>query len=70
MHPSIIGQYVYVMMPLGSEDAAPFKQLMATDPAARERVGEPLEIPAELVASADAPEEPVYEEPSAEAKRG
>ena len=58
------------MMPLGSEDAASFKQLMATDPAVRERVGEPLEIPAELVESADAPEEPVYEEPSAEAKRG
>ena len=70
MHPIIIGQNVYVMMPLGSEDAASFKQLMATDPAARERVGEPLEIPAELVESADAPEEPVYEEPSAEAKRG
>ena len=63
MHPIIIGQNVYVMMPLGSEDAASFKQLMATDPAARERVGEPLEIPAELVESADAPEEPVYEEP-------
>lgn len=70
MHPIIIGQNVYVMMPLGSEDAASFKQLMATDPAARERVGEPLEIPAELVESADAPEEPVYEEPAAEATRG
>ena len=70
MHPIIIGQNVYVMMPLGSEDAASFKQLMATDPAARERVGEPLEIPAELVESADALEEPVYEEPSPEAKRG
>ena len=32
MHPIIIGQNVYVMMPLGSEDAASFKQLMATDP--------------------------------------
>lgn len=70
MHPIIIGQNVYVMMPLGSEDAASFKQLMATDPAARERVGEPLEIPAELVESADASEEPVYEEPAAEATRG
>lgn len=70
MHPIIIGQNVYVMMPLGSEDAASFKQLMATDPAARERVGEPLEIPAELVESADESEEPVYEEPSPEAKRG
>ena len=70
MHPIIIGQNVYVMMPLGSEDAASFKQLMATDPAARERVGEPLEIPAELVESADASVEPVYEERPPEAKRG
>lgn len=69
MHPIIIGQNVYVMMPLGSEDAASFKQLMATDPAARERVGEPLEIPAELVESADAADGPTYEEPAAEATR-
>lgn len=69
MHPIIIGQNVYVMMPLGSEDAASFKQLMATDPAARERVGEPLEIPAELVETADAADGPTYEEPAAEATR-
>lgn len=70
MHPIIIGQNVYVMMPLGSEDAASFKQLMENDPAVRKRVGEPLEIPAELVETADAGSgEPTYEEPAAEAKR-
>ena len=64
MHPIIIGQNVYVMMPLGSEDAASFKQLMANDPAARERVGEPLEIPAEFVEDSDSADaEPAYEEP-------
>ena len=70
MHPIIIGQNVYVMMPLESEDAASFRQLMESDPAARKRVGDPLEIPAELVEPADAAEEPVYEEPAPGAKRG
>ena len=70
MHPIVIGQNVYVMMPLSSDDSASFRRLMDTDPSARKRVGDPLEIPAELVESADASEEPVYEEPSAEAKRG
>ena len=70
MHPIIIGQNVYVMMPLGTEDSASFKRLMENDPAARERVGEPLEIPAELVEPADAPEEPVYEEPAKDGEAG
>ena len=64
MHPIIIGQNVYVMMPLSGEDAASFKQLMDENPSARERVGEPLEIPAKLVEAADAHDgEPTYETP-------
>lgn len=64
MHPIIIGQNVYVMMPLSGEDAASFKQLMDENPSARERVGEPLEIPADLVEAADAHDgEPTYETP-------
>lgn len=62
MHPIIIGQNVYVMMPLSSEDSASFKQLMDTNPAARERVGEPLEIPAK-VEDAAADDDATYEVP-------
>ena len=62
MHPIIIGQNVYVMMPLSSEDSASFKQLMDTNPAARERVGEPLEIPAK-VEDAVADDDATYEVP-------
>lgn len=66
MHPVIIGQNVYVMMPLSNDDSASFKQLMETDPAARARMGEPLEIPAELVEHIDqTDDEPIYEEPKA-----
>ena len=61
MHPIIIGQNVYVMMPLSSDDSASFKQLMETNPAARERVGDVLEIPA-TVEEVPA-DEPTYEEP-------
>lgn len=71
MHPIIIGQNVYVMMPLSSDDAASFRQLMDRDPAARQRVGEPLEIPAELVEAAEgADAEPTYEEPEAKNAEG
>lgn len=71
MHPIIIGQNVYVMMPLSSDDAASFRQLMDRDPAARQRVGEPLEIPAELVEPAEgADAEPTYEEPEAKNAEG
>lgn len=71
MHPIIIGQNVYVMMPLSSDDAASFRQLMDRDPAARRRVGEPLEIPAELVEPAEgADAEPTYEEPEAKNAEG
>lgn len=61
MHPVIIGQNVYVMMPLSGEDAASYRQMIEANPHARGSMGEPLEIPAEIVESVD--EDPSYEEP-------
>lgn len=61
MHPVIIGQNVYVMMPLSGEDAASYRQMIEANPHARGSMGEPLEIPAEIIESVD--EDPSYEEP-------
>ena len=59
--PVIIGNNVYVMMPMAGEDAASFKELMAESPQAGEAFDEPLEIAAESVE--DAGSEPAYEVP-------
>lgn len=61
MRPVIIGQNVYVMMPLSGEDAASYRRMIEENPHARGGMGEPLEIPVEVVESLD--EDPVYEEP-------
>lgn len=61
MHPVIIGQNVYVMMPLSGEDAASYRQMIEANPHARGSMGEPLEIPAEIIESVG--EDPSYEEP-------
>ena len=61
MHPVIIGQNVYVMMPLSGEDAASYRQMIEENPHARGSMGEPLEIPAEIIEPVD--EDPAYEEP-------
>lgn len=58
--PVIIGNNVYVMMPIAGEDAASFKELMATSDAASAAFGQPLEIGSENVTVEDAP---VYEVP-------
>ena len=58
IQPVIIGNNVYVMMPMAGEDAASFKELMATSSAASASFDAPLEITAQVK---DA--EPVYEEP-------
>ncbi|WP_139653115.1 TerC family protein [Raoultibacter phocaeensis] len=49
IQPVIIGNNVYVMMPMAGEDAASFKELMATSSDANAAFGAPLEIPAEAV---------------------
>ena len=54
--PVIIGNNVYVMMPMAGEDAASFKELMAGSASANAAFGEPVELEPENV-------EPVYEEP-------
>lgn len=53
--PVIIGNNVYVMMPMVGEDAASFKELMATSDTAGQTFSMPLEIDADV--------EPTYEEP-------
>lgn len=59
--PVIIGNNVYVMMPMAGEDAASFRELMAESSQAGEAFDEPLEIDAESVE--DAGGAPVYETP-------
>lgn len=59
--PVIIGNNVYVMMPMAGEDAASFKELMVESAQANEAFDKPLEIDAESVE--DAGDEPVYEAP-------
>ncbi len=46
--PVIIGNNVYVMMPMAGEDAASFKELMATSDTANAAFGQPLEIGAQV----------------------
>lgn len=58
--PVIIGNNVYVMMPMAGEDAASFKELMATSDTASAAFGQPLEIGSENVTVEDAP---AYEVP-------
>lgn len=59
--PVIIGNNVYVMMPMDGEDAASFKQLMLESAQATSAFADPLEIEAETVE--DAGSEPSYEVP-------
>ncbi len=59
--PVIIGNNVYVMMPVAGEDAASFRELMAESSQASDAFREPLEIEAESVEDADSA--PVYEPP-------
>ena len=59
--PVIIGNNVYVMMPMAGEDAASFKELMASSTSAGDTFSQPLEIDAGNVEVKDA--EPTYEEP-------
>ncbi|WP_165045336.1 TerC family protein [Adlercreutzia sp. ZJ138] len=47
VQPVIIGNNVYVMMPVAGEDAASFKQLMAASDGARAALDDPLEIEVE-----------------------
>lgn len=47
IQPVIIGSNVYVMMPVSGEDAASFRDLMATSPEANAAFGAPLEIEVE-----------------------
>ena len=63
--PVIIGNNVYVMMPMAGEDAASFKELMATSDAASAAFGRPLEIDAENVDVEDVTttDDPAYEVP-------
>ena len=58
IQPVIIGNNVYVMMPVAGEDAASFKELLATSDEAGRAFDRPLEIGAEV-----ADVEPTYEEP-------
>ena len=60
--PVIIGNNVYVMMPMAGEDAASFKELMATSDTANAAFGQPLEIGAQ-VEDVPASEDPSYEVP-------
>lgn len=59
--PVIIGNNVYVMMPMAGEDAASFKKLMLESAQANNAFSEPLEIGAESVE--DAGSDPAYEAP-------
>lgn len=62
IQPIIIGNNVYVMMPVTGEDASSFKELMATSTEANNAFGAPLEINAQVE---DVPsDEPTYEEPA------
>ena len=65
MTPVIIGNNVYVMVPMAGEDAASFRELAASSAEAGAAFDEPLEIDAADVhvedAGADA--EATYEEP-------
>lgn len=64
--PVIIGNNVYVMMPVAGEDAASFKELMADSAQAGEAFAKPLEIGSDDVQVEDAfaaDEEPLYEPP-------
>lgn len=61
IQPIIIGSNVYVMMPVAGEDAASFRELLATSDAAGRAFSRPLEIDARDVEVADAA--PEYEEP-------
>ena len=65
IRPVIIGNNVYVMMPMTGEDAASFKELMATSDTASAAFGQPLEIGAENVTVEDAADasDPAYEVP-------
>ena len=64
IQPVIIGNNVYVMMPMAGEDAASFKELMATSTQAEAAFSAPLEIGAENVSVEDAEgEDPAYEVP-------
>lgn len=56
IQPVIIGNNVYVMMPVGDEDATSFKQLMASSAQAGAVLSEPLEIEAEVEAVEDVAE--------------
>ena len=59
-HPAvIIGNNVYVMMPMAGEDAASFKELMASSSTASAAFDAPLEIGAQVEDV-----EPTYEEPA------
>ena len=61
VRPVIIGNNVYVMMPMVGEDAASFKELMAGSAAAGESFSQPLEIGAKVEdVSGD---DPTYEVP-------
>ncbi len=54
IQPVIIGNNVYVMMPMEGEDAASFKQLIADSQTANTVFTEPLELDAAAVEAADA----------------
>lgn len=62
IQPIIIGNNVYVMMPMAGEDAASFKELMATSDTASASFESPLEIGSENVTVEDAGA-PDYEVP-------
>ena len=59
IRPVIIGNNVYVMMPMAGEDAASFKELMASSSTASAAFDAPLEIGAQVEDV-----EPTYEEPA------
>lgn len=66
--PVIIGNNVYVMMPIAGEDATSFRELIAGSEDGESTFSEPLEIGADDVEVADADEgdEPEYEVPEKE----
>lgn len=65
IQPVIIGNNVYVMMPMAGEDAASFKELMATSDTASAAFDAPLEIGAQIedVEPTAEDAEPTYEVP-------
>ncbi|MFR7651983.1 MAG: TerC family protein, partial [Eggerthella lenta] len=65
--PVIIGNNVYVLMPMAGEDAASFKELMATSDTANAAFGQPLEIGAQ-VEDVPASEDPSYEVPEGKSR--